>query len=245
LIDVHCHIDAYDDPVQTAASANSAGIFTVAVTNTPTAFEQLYPHTRGLGHVHLALGLHPLSSLSENDLRRFELLLDTTSYVGEVGLDYSRHGIATRHRQEVVFRCVASLLAHSPHFVTMHSRQADAAVLDCLEEAGTGRVVFHWYSGSLGNLERLLAAGHMCSVNPDMVASVQGRGIIEALPKERVLTETDGPFTRIAARPTTPADVSVVVNHLATLWQQPAEGVVAQLQANLRAANRSGRHMSE
>ena len=69
-----------------------------------------------------------------------------------------------------------------------------------------------------------------------MISSARGRAIIEALPKGRVLTETDGPFTRVADRPTTPADVSFVVSHLAAIWRQQESEVVKQLQRNLRAA---------
>jgi TatD DNase family protein len=40
---------------------------------------------------------------------------------------------------------------------------------------------------------------------------------VEAVPKERLLTETDGPFTKVGSRPSVPADVEGTVKAAASL----------------------------
>lgn len=198
MIDAHCHIDAYADPYQTALVVDRARVLTIAVTNLPTDFARAYPHVRPLRYIRLALGLHPLlaaAHVGERDA--FRTYLGRTSYVGEVGLDFSSEGQATRVEQIESFRFVLQLLRAHPKFVSVHSRQAESAVLDLVEQIPVGPVVFHWFGGSLLQLERLLSLGHYCSINPAMLRSTRGRAIVERLPRDRVLTETDGPFVQV------------------------------------------------
>ena len=55
-------------------------------------------------------------------------------------------------------------------------------------------VVFHWYSGSVDLIPAILGRGYYFSVNEAMCLSKNGRAIIEKIPRERVLTETDAPY---------------------------------------------------
>lgn len=237
MIDAHCHLDAYPDPYRTALTVEWSRVLTIAVTNLPSAFEAAYPHVRGLRYIRLAVGLHPLfAEHHPAELRRFVAALGHTSYVGEVGLDFSREGLPTRDQQLATFRFVLEQVRRQPKYVTVHSRRAESAVLDQLEEVGVGPVVFHWYSGPLTQLDRLLALGHFCSVNPAMLRSERGRAIIARLPPDRVLTETDGPYVSVAGRSIAPGDVAEVEAFLARQWGQADTEVHRQLQRNLRAA---------
>ncbi len=107
-----------------------------------------------------------------------------------------------------------------------------AAVLELLEEEKRSPVVFHWYSGSLTVLARAVAAGHFFSINPAMIQSAKGRRIIDALPPERVLGESDGPFVRVGKNPARPADVSLVEEYLASLWQVKRSEASTKIRTN-------------
>src|SRR5690349_7156921 len=100
MIDTHCHLDLYAQPTTVAKEAQRAGVLTIAVTNLPSAFDIAYSHVQPLTNIRLALGLHPLAAEQHQSQRkRFKELSDRTSYIGEVGLDFSRTGIATRDLQ--------------------------------------------------------------------------------------------------------------------------------------------------
>ena len=131
MLDTHCHIDLYPHPNRTALNAESAGVFVVCVTNLPSAFLAAQPHVRKFKRVRLALGLHPLSAElhSDNELRQFKKLVSETSFIGEVGLDFSREGRETKDRQLNSFQFVLRALNREPKFVTIHSRRAESAVL--------------------------------------------------------------------------------------------------------------------
>jgi TatD DNase family protein len=236
VIDVHCHLDAYPDPYETALAADRARVFTIAVTELPSGFEAAYPHVRPLRAIRLAVGLHPLRADQHAPERdRFAACLARTSYVGEVGLDFSPEGWKTRRLQEDSFRFVLELLRVQRKFVSIHSRRAETAVLDALEEHGVRPAVFHWFSGSLAHVDRLIEQGHACSINPAMVRSTRGRAIIARLPQERVLTETDGPYVTVRGRSALPTDVAEVETYLARLWGYTLVDVRQQLVRNLKA----------
>ena len=66
-----------------------------------------------------------------------------------------------------------------------------------------------------------------------MLASSKGRSLAAAMPKERVLTETDAPFAQVGVAALMPWDVVQAYPSLAALWGCDAEAVDGQLRRNL------------
>ena len=62
LIDAHCHLDRYPDPLAEALELERRGVVAVAVMNLPSHFRLAQPHLRPLRLVRPALGLHPLAA---------------------------------------------------------------------------------------------------------------------------------------------------------------------------------------
>jgi TatD DNase family protein len=219
MLDSHCHLDLYQDPSSVAAHAEAAGVFTIMVTNLPSAYERSRPYVFGRKLIRLALGLHPLMADShERERQKFELLARETSFIGEVGLDFSSEGISTADIQVESFEFVLRVLANSPKFISIHSRKAEARVLELLKNAKRSPAVFHWYTGPMKTLDEALNAGHYFSINPSMLRSKNGQKIVAAIPRDRILTETDGPFVTVKGVLAEPADVWIVEATLAQLW---------------------------
>jgi len=220
MLDAHCHLDLYPDPSRTAREAENANIFVICVTNHPTAFLAAEPHTRKFRKVRLALGLHPLTAElhNEQELARFKELANKTSFIGEVGLDFSRDGQSTKDKQFLSFRFALRCLQNRPKFLTLHSRRAENAVIDVLDNEYPHPVVFHWYSGTLKTLDTAIERGHFFSINPAMLLSKKGKAIVERIPAHRALTESDGPFVNINDRTIVPSDIQLVENGLAQIW---------------------------
>ena len=131
-----------------------------------------------------------------------------------------------------VFTEVLRCLNKEPKFVTIHSRQAESAVLELLQDEYPHAVVFHWYSGVLKTLESAIQAGHFFSINPAMVRSVKGRDAIAQMPRERILTESDGPFINMGSRTVEPGDVQTVEEALGVMWSVSTMAARSIVQAN-------------
>jgi TatD DNase family protein len=220
LVDAHCHLDLFPDPVTLAREIEAVAIHTVAVTNAPSVFF----HTRELAttrrFLHPAVGLHPqLVGARAGELEGMWALLEQTRFVGEVGLDYVTTDQGERRLQRQVFTRILDRCASAgDKILTVHSRRAARDVVEAVGAHFTGNVILHWFSGTLRELERAVSHGLYFSVNPAMTASVAGRALIARMPRERVHTETDGPFVQVGGQPARPSDVEPVVDHLAELW---------------------------
>jgi TatD DNase family protein len=235
MLDTHCHLDQYPSPLAVARSAERAGITVIAVTHLPSHYEQGRAHVASFKRVRLALGLHPLLAPQHaSELAAFARLLPTTSYVGEIGLDFSQHGRATKDVQIRSFSEVLKLLRGNPRFVTLHSRGAEEATLSLLQEYEINGAVFHWFSGSMPCALRIADTGHYFSLNPAMVRTKKGQALLRALPREQVLVETDGPFLQVGSRPANPSDVAIVYTELASVWAVDREEAVSRVAGNFR-----------
>lgn len=233
--DTHCHIDLYEDPLVIAHQVEREAIFTIAVTNLPTAYAEAVPHVKAFRQLHLALGLHPLLAQhhTQNQKSLFRRYLSETSYVGEIGLDFSREGIDTKETQLASFKFVLELLSKRKKVVTLHSRRAEKEILTLLREYAVSPVIFHWYSGSASLVEKIVEAGHYFSVNTAMISSQSGQTIIRLIPQDRILLETDGPFIKFKNRRVTPLDTPAVCDYLSLLRDVSVAEIERKLQENL------------
>lgn len=195
MIDTHCHFDIMSNPEAYIYAKEVVGDIVIGMTNLPSHFCIGEPHLRSFKHVRLALGLHPLLATDkQNELQIFKNNIEKTSYIGEIGLDFSKSGISTKEIQISVLRKILSDLKGKKKIVSVHSRKAERELLDLLCEYDIKNVIFHWYSGPIGLIPSILSCGYYFSINESMTLSKNGQKIIENIPKTRILTETDAPY---------------------------------------------------
>lgn len=239
LVDFHCHLDLYPDHQAAVRESEEAGIFTLAVTTTPRAWSRNQELAQATRHVRAALGLHPqLVAERACELPLWEAHLGETRYVGEVGLDAGPRFFKSFELQKQVFEHVLRCCAKAGNkVITVHSIRAAKAVLDHVEAylpPNQGKVVLHWFTGSKAEAKRAIELGCYFSINASMLDSERHVAMVEAIPLDRLLTETDGPFTKTAERPSKPVDVAVVVEALGQLHGLPAATLAATVRNNLR-----------
>lgn len=240
LVDFHCHLDLYPDHQIAVLEAESAGVFTLAVTTTPRAWARNHELAQRTRHVRAALGLHPqLVAERANELDLWDRYLSETRYVGEVGLDAGPRFYKSFDLQKQVFQHVLQRCADvGDKVITVHSIRAAKAVLDHIEAhlpSTRGKVVLHWFTGTRSEAKRALDLGCYFSINAAMLDNERHAAMVAVIPLHRLLTETDGPFTKTGERPTKPADVSLVVEGLGRLHDLPGAEVALTVRENLRS----------
>lgn len=67
-----------------------------------------------------------------------------------------------------------------------------------------------------------------------MLHSAKARKLVELMPADWVITETDVPFSQIDGEPLMPWDVSKTHPYLADMWQCRAGEVAARIKGNLK-----------
>jgi TatD DNase family protein len=237
LIDFHCHLDLFDNPVDVASRAEAAHIYVLSVTTTPKAWRKTAALGHGKTYIRTALGLHPqLAHERSNELPLFEALLDETRYVGEIGLDGSPEYGAFADVQKRVFETVLKWSQErGGKILTIHSRRAAEEVLRALKRHQCAdTAVLHWFSGTSRELTEAISLGCWFSVGPAMLRSERGRQITAMIPRDRLLTETDGPFGLRGNKPLEPTDVRFAEAALAKIWQIEPKEVSQTLLTNLK-----------
>lgn len=228
MIDTHCHFDMMPKPETYIRQRELAGDIVIGMTNLPSHFQMGQPHLRGYKHIRLALGLHPLlAAESRSEVTLFKRLVNQTSYIGEIGLDFSKEGYATKDKQVAVLRELLSAIRGKKKIVSVHSRKAEKELLALLCEYEIENVIFHWYSGPIDMIPAILEQGYYFSVNEAMCLSKNGSNIIEKIPRERVLTETDAPYN-------TRADIQRTVDRLARCWNMNSREAELAIERNFK-----------
>lgn len=194
LYDTHFHLDLQGNKKLAIDTININKIYTIAMTNVPSLFEKEMMENSS-PYIRIALGFHP--ELIHEYPEQIPLMwkkLSEARYIGEVGLDFSD----TFHQKtqldfftELINKCRRD----KTKIISIHSRKSEQQILDIIGNDFDFLPILHWYTGNKDILRTAIDRGFYISVNSKMVQSRKFINIIDALPKERILLETDSPFT--------------------------------------------------
>ncbi len=200
LIDTHFHLDLMDNmkPLIQEFRTSDVGVF--AVGTTPKAYEREKLFCAGVDNINVGIGLHP--QLVAERCREIDIILrliKESRFIGEVGLDFNSGFFKSKDKQVSCFRRIAGACAkEGEKVISIHSVKATGAVIDELEAAGTflkNTCIFHWFTGTVSDRRRAIEDGAWFSINPRMLRTKSGRETIKSVPTDRILLETDAPFS--------------------------------------------------
>lgn len=206
--DAHVHANLMDFPLNVARSSNDAGLglFTCGVT--PHDYLELAPQL-SQNNIRVGLGAHPWyisdGRVTEKDIELLLELMEQTPYIGEIGLDFSsRYCIGGLQELQVkafakICKRAAELSRNGqPRVLSMHTVRSVDVVLDILEQTGAAQAcipIIHWFSGSSDELQRAIKLGCWFSIGELSLKTKRGREYAKVYPKDKLLTETDLPFS--------------------------------------------------
>lgn len=196
MIDAHIHIDFYDNPAKIIKEIISENISAIFVTHLPELYEKQKSMLENIPQIFLAIGFHPiLVNEFDFNIDLFVDALKNTRFVGEVGLDYSvAKTEKSRNKQKEIFEQICKSV--NDHILSVHSRQAEQDALNFLTKYKVEHAIFHWYTGPKELIPSIVESGYFFSLNPSMLRTNKGREILKEIPLNRILIETDGPFSK-------------------------------------------------
>jgi TatD DNase family protein len=230
LVDTHAHIDASGGTSSLAPPEPGRTTAVIGVTNLPRHYVRL----RTIRHerIRWALGMHPAQPHPPEAVDEFLDLAPDCDAIGEIGLDGtpadSPHAVTMTRQRDEFERILAHPAAQS-RVVSIHSRRAVPAVVEHLQRTPVPGAVLHWFAGTPRQARSAAETGAFFSVNRRML---RNRDLIEALPRDRVLLETDAPH---AGKTVRPGQVWPVLEALAAVWDIAAEAAEDQVRANQAA----------
>jgi TatD DNase family protein len=218
-IDTHVHLQnkAYADDLEAVLTrAADAGVRACIVPGSDLASSRAAValaerYAAGACALYAAVGVHPTNghTLTPEVLAELETLAQHPRVVavGEIGLDYywprrtdRSWRCATRDEQQTALEQQLQLAAEHDLPVILHDRDAHDAMLETLEHwraGGVGRTgTLHAYAGGPQRLDAVLALGFYVGMDGPVTYSDAGdlRDVARAVPLDRLLLETDGPY---------------------------------------------------
>ena len=153
--------------------------------------------------------------------------------VGEIGLD--GYWVPERYwpEQEAIFRSLVELALAADKAIIIHTRKREARTLEILDELGATRVDWHCFGGKVKLARRIAERGHYLSIPANAPRSESFTRMLETLPRDRILLETDCPY--LAPEPgarNEPANVANTAAYAAKLWSLSQAEVQEQLSEN-------------
>ena len=210
LFDTHAHydddwFDADRDALLSSMPEHNIGLIlnpgcTVETSEIAVRLAQTYDF------VYAAVGIHPEYSMGVTaaDIDRIRELSAHLKVraIGEIGLDYywekrSPETTPPREEQQKLLRAQLELAREVNLPVIIHDREAHEDCLNIVKDFSDLRGVYHCYSGSLEYAKEILALGDWYISFTGVITygkAKKARRIIENLPIERIMIETDSPY---------------------------------------------------
>jgi TatD DNase family protein len=153
--------------------------------------------------------------------------------IGEIGLDGHWVPEPLWEEQERVFRELVAIAMEADKPIVIHTRKRERRALEILIEMGAERVNWHCFGGRVKLAREIAERGHWLSIPANARRNEAFTRMLETLPRERVLLETDCPY--LGPEPgvrSEPAHVRGTAAFAAELWKCSAEEVAARVSEN-------------
>ncbi len=235
MIDMHCHLDLYKDPIALLPEVQKRCKYVLAVTTSPRAWQKTKKVFSEIDCVQVSLGLHPeILSQKSNEIDMLLSNIQYCNYIGEVGIDGSEQYKSSFLAQRDLFReVVLTTEKYGGRILSIHSRNASKDVLDIIESNVVNSIpILHWFSGNMQEVERANSLGCWFSISPAMLLSKKGKNLVSKMPLSKILPETDAPFTEKRGVPYMPWEAIEIAETLKDIFHLDLEQIKSQLISN-------------
>jgi TatD DNase family protein len=247
-IDTHAHITTafYDDissVVEAIQEAHIEKIINVA-TSLDEAADVLAFHTKYPSLLYPAMGIHPENAqVAGDDMEDFtklvELNKDVLVAIGECGLDYKDiKEEEMKEKQKTLFAAQVELSQTYDLPIIIHCRFALDDLIEQLKQYKKPfRGVLHSADGTTEQIQQILDLGFHVSFNG--IATFKNadeiNDLIEYVPIDRILLETDSPFLApvpLRGTKNTPVNITYVYDYVANKKKMDIEELQKIVLAN-------------
>src|SRR3990167_1274987 len=171
LVDVHAHLQSKEfenDLDEVIERARKAGVTTIINSGTNSKSNKLSLElSKKYDIVKTSFGLYPVEALNlnvEKELECMEKNKNNIIAIGEVGLDYQES--ENKKKQKEIFLKIIELSEKIKKPKILHTRKAEADVLEILESAKIKNAILHCFSGNIKLVNKAHDLGCYFSIPP-------------------------------------------------------------------------------
>ena len=231
-MDAHMHFDLYKDRSKILGYIEQKKSYTIAVTNLPDIYKQYRGIDEKYRFIKIALGYHPeLVKDFSDQMGTFIEMIPFTRYIGEIGIDGTIRDKQILLGQEKIFNKILEVASGEDKVLSVHSRRSSKEVMKHLN-GFKGKVILHWFSGRLQDLEEAVDRGYFFSINPHMLKSRAGENIVSRIPVHKLLLESDAPFIKELKNEYSVDFNDYIYDYFARKYNVPYKQVMMRIKAN-------------
>ncbi len=246
FFDSHAHLDDEkftDDRAEVIARAKENGV--THIVNIGADMEssaRSIELTQQYDMIYAAVGVHPHDAkkviVSDYDQLAQWTRLDKVVAIGEIGLDYY-YDLSPRELQREVFIRQLDVARQTHMPIVIHDRDAHGETMEILKREGKGLIgVVHCFAGSMEMAAELIKMGWYIGCDGPVTFKNAAKlpGIMQKIPLERLLIETDSPYLTpvpFRGKRNEPAYVRFVAEHIAVLRGIPIEDIAKATTQNV------------
>lgn len=204
FIDTHTHLqfESYDEDremvIQRAIKSDVEALITIG-TDLKSSKKAL-DLAENFAVIFASVGIHPndCEKISQSDIDKIVEMAqkEKTIAIGEIGLDYYRMQAPKETQQEILKKQI-QIARELTLPIIIHNRDAHDDIYNVLKKEKAEEIsgVFHSFTGDLDFLESILALNyHVSFTGPVTFKNTNYNQLIERVPIEQLLLETDSPF---------------------------------------------------
>ncbi len=242
LVDVHAHLEdaKFNDDLDSVIDGfkEAGGEFIInSGTDTQRNKETLVISEK-YDCVKCSFGMYPVGDYDDIDgsLKWIEDHKDVCVAIGEIGLDFdNEERKENAEEQKKLFGKMLDLAKKLNKTVVIHSRKAEFEAVEILEKMEMKNVVMHCFCGKKSLVKRCVENGWSFSVPPVIKRWNNFQLLVEIVPLEQLLTETDAPYLGPeAGTRNEPVNVGVTIEEIARIKGVSEEEVSEQVFINAK-----------
>lgn len=234
IIDIHAHLDFLEEKKLKEIEKNSNIKLVVTNSINLKSCKKNLEISKKYKKIKLAAGLYPESKNNLNEYNKFEKWIRENKKhifaIGEIGLDKTE--ALDLKTQEKIFKKQLKLAEELKIPVIIHTRKAEKEVVEIIKDFKC-RKILHCFSGKLKLVEKANKEGCYFSIPTNIVRAEHFQKIVEILPKEKILTETDSPYlSPFREKKNSPEFISESIKVISRIWKMSIKKTEKQIEKN-------------
>ena len=216
-VDFHTHLHAYPDHSQAGKEIREHKIISVAASMDIASYQATKEMVKDNPWIIPTFGIHPKYSGSVVSLSDLDAYLEDSPIIGEIGLDECWHADVPQAVQEKVFEYILDHCHRKRKYCVIHTKDAEARVLEMLKSFPDAKPIIHWYDGPADIFRKMLNKGYYTTFGCQVKYSEHIKELLRLTPEEQILSETDNPDSEkwLGGTDSSPALIHRVVRDIA------------------------------
>lgn len=237
IIDTHAHLDYFSEEKLKEIIKNAKKDNIKFIVNNSLNLESCkksIEFSKKYSIVKAAVGIYPEEKVLNKELEDFKKFVNKNKKdifaIGEIGMDFKYGKDKKLQEKAFIYQLKIAEKLNVPAII--HTRKAEKEIVEILKKF-KGKKILHAFHGKLKLADEAIKIGCYFSIPTNINHSEHFQKLVERIPQERVLTETDAPYlSPYKDKKNEPAFIKESIKVISKIWKKSKEETENQIEEN-------------